>query len=159
TLRETWEPMLEHAVYNQAIARLSRRQLIRAAGALGLSSLILPTITGRLWAQPVFRHYPFTLGVASGDPLPDGVVPWTRLAPEPLAGGGMPMQPVEVSWSVASDDRMRQVVQSGTTIAHPELGHSVHVEVAGLEPGRDYWYRFTVGQEESEIGRTRTAPA
>src|SRR6476661_10209495 len=76
---------------------------------------------------------PFTLGVASGDPSPDGVVLWTRLAPEPLVpGGGMPREAVEVSWQVADDEGMSRVVRSGTAVANPEWGHSVHVEVEGL---------------------------
>ena len=106
-----------------------------------------------------FDRDPFTLGVASGDPLPDGVVLWTRLSLDPLNGGGMPRTPVEVHWAVARDDAMRDVVRSGTVSAVPDLAHSVHVEVSGLEPGRDYWYRFRAGDAESAIGRTRTAPS
>ena len=113
----------------------------------------------KAWAQPLFPAYPFTLGVASGDPLPDGIVLWTRLAPEPLDGGGMPMAVVEVGWKVASDPLMRRIVRRGSELARPELGHSVHAEVHGLEPGREYWYRFVVGRERSPVGRTRTAPA
>lgn len=100
---------------------------------------------------------PFTLGVASGDPLPDAVVIWTRLAPDPLHGGGMPPQGAEVEWQVASDERMQRVVRRGTAFADPGFAHSVHVDVQGLEPGRWYWYRFTVGGFASPIGRTRTA--
>jgi hypothetical protein len=80
-------------------------------------------------------HDPFTLGVASGDPAPDGVLLWTRLTPDPLAGGGMPDEPVTVDWQVAADEQFRQVVAHGSVSARPELGHSVHVEVTGLEPG------------------------
>lgn len=110
-------------------------------------------------AAPKFLADPFSLGVASGDPAPDGVVLWTRLAPEPLAGGGMPPHSVPVEWRVAADDRMRRIVKRGRVAAHPELAHSVHVEVRGLEPARWYWYQFRVGQNLSTIGRTRTAPA
>ena len=60
-----------------------------------------PVLSTRAFAQPLFRAYPFPLGVASGEPWPDSVVLWTRLAPEPLAGGGMPMVNVEVGWEVA----------------------------------------------------------
>jgi len=102
---------------------------------------------------------PFTLGIASGDPLPDSVVLWTRLAPDPLNGGGMPNRPVPVQWEVSTDERFRSVAQRGTTLARPENGHSVHVEVRGLEPARWYWYRFMVRNDISPIGRTRTAPA
>ncbi|MFO1351278.1 MAG: alkaline phosphatase D family protein [Gammaproteobacteria bacterium] len=128
----------------------TRRALLAAGMALALP--------GRLRAQTGFRRYPFTLGVASGEPLPDGVVLWTRLAPEPLAGGGMPMQPLAVRWEVASDGGMNRIVQAGEAIAPPELGHSVHVEVAGLEPGQDCRYRFTVGTERSQVGRTAPRP-
>src|SRR5687767_12204339 len=102
--------------------------------------------------------YPFTLGVASGDPAPDSVVLWTRLAPEPLAGGGMPRERVEVEWQVAEDEGMSRVVRNGRVTATPELGHSVHVEVRGLRPSRWYWYRFKTGPHVSRLGRTRTAP-
>ncbi len=103
----------------------------------------------------------FTLGVASGDPLPDGVVLWTRLAPEPLATdglSGMPRRIVPVRWEVAEDERFRRVVRTGTALAEPDWGHSVHVEVTGLRPDRVYWYRFQVADQVSPVGRTRTAP-
>ncbi len=101
----------------------------------------------------------FTLGVASGNPTPDGFVLWTRLAPNPFHGGGMPPEPVAVSWQVATDDKMSAVVSQGEAIAVPGLAHSVHAEIAGLAPGSWYWYRFRVGSEVSPIGRARTAPA
>ena len=106
-----------------------------------------------------FPTSPFTLGICSGDPGPDGMVLWTRLAIDPLNGGGMPPQPVEVHWQIAADDRMSKVVKSGRAIASPEWGHSVHVEVSGLQPHRWYWYQFRAGNELSPIGRTRTFPA
>src|SRR5690606_13945714 len=105
-----------------------------------------------------FPAYPFSLGVASGDPRSDSVVLWTRLAPEPLDGGGMPWEPVEVRWQVAADENMKRVVRTGTTIANPDWAHSVHVEVDGLQPDRWYWYQFKAGAEVSPIGRTRTMP-
>ncbi|CAN5787688.1 hypothetical protein BH24ACT6_BH24ACT6_20390 [soil metagenome] len=101
----------------------------------------------------------FTLGVASGEPTPDGVVLWTRLASDPLMGGGMPDRPVAVLWEIASDDRFRRVVRRGIELARPQLGHSVHVEVGGLRPGAWYWYRFRTMRDVSPAGRTRTAPA
>ncbi len=133
---------------------ISRRALI---GGLAIGALSAPAI---LRAQQLFTAYPFTLGVAAGDPSADGFVLWTRLAPDPLEPhGGMPLAPVEVEWQVASDAAMRDVVQKGTALARPELAHSVHVEVAGLEPGRPYWYRFTIGRERTTIGTARTLPA
>ena len=111
-------------------------------------------------AQALFRETPFQLGVASGDPSPDGFVLWTRLAPDPLAlHSGMPMTTVPVGWEVAEDEGFKTVVGQGEEIARPELGHSVHVEVAGLKPDRPYWYRFTAGRDRSYAGRARTLPA
>jgi alkaline phosphatase D len=139
--------------------RLGRRQFLSGALALGTVQLGGPVLR-RAWAQPRFASSPFTLGVASGYPLPNGVVLWTRLAPAPLQpGGGMSPDVVGVEWEVASDDKMAHVVQRGTAAATAEWAHSVHVEVEGLEPGRWYWYRFRAGGEVSAVGRTRTAPA
>ncbi|GAB2999845.1 alkaline phosphatase D family protein [Streptomyces pseudoechinosporeus] len=103
---------------------------------------------------------PFTLGVASGDPLPDSVLLWTRLAPAPYEpGGGLAQQRVEVQWEVAADEYFHLTVRRGTAQAHPEYNHTVHVDVDGLLPGREYYYRFRTGSWISETGRTRTAPA
>jgi alkaline phosphatase D len=137
----------------------NRRRFLIGAGAL--SGL---TFTGQLRSHaqsqaPKFTADPFSLGVASGDPLPDGVVLWTRLAPDPLNGGGLPPRAVPVKWEVAADDRMKEVVARGSAVASPELGHSVHIEVKGLKPAQWYWYRFIVGDAVSPVGRTRTAPA
>jgi len=109
--------------------------------------------------RPSFTGYPFTLGVASGEPVSSGVVLWTRLAPEPLNGGGVGADnPVVVAWEVADDEGFARVVQRGTVVARPAWAHSVHVEVSGLEPARWYFYRFLAGDEVSPVGRTRTAP-
>lgn len=110
--------------------------------------------------RPRFAADPFSIGVASGYPLPASVVLWTRLAPvldEP--DGGMPREIVPVRWEIARDELLRDVVATGIAEAHPDWGHSVHVEPGGLEAGRPYWYRFTAGDVQSPIGRTRTAPA
>lgn len=113
-----------------------------------------------LLATPRFAGTPFTLGVASGDPAPDGMVLWTRLATEPLQyGGGMPARPLIVDWQLADDAGMRRVLRSGSALAHPELGHSVHVELEGLAPGRPYWYRFSIAGHASATGCTRTLPS
>jgi len=132
---------------------LTRRLMIAGAGAM----IAAPAI---LRAQTLFTAWPFRLGVATGDPAPDGFVIWTRLAPDPLAEhGGMPMQAVPVDWEVASDEYFRAIVGRGQAIARPELGHAVHVEVTGLQPDRPYWYRFLIGRERSLTGRARTMPA
>ncbi len=101
----------------------------------------------------------FSLGVASGDPVHDGVVLWTRLAPAPLAGGGMLAVDVPVRWQVATDERFRRVVRKGTATASPKWAHSVHVDVKGLRPDAWYHYRFIVNDQVSAVGRTRTTPA
>lgn len=132
-----------------------RRTFIAGATATGLAAPAILRAEGG-----VFREFPFSLGVAAGDPSSDGFVIWTRLAPEPLAPhGGMPLTSIPVDWEVASDGGFRQIVAKGTDLARPELAHSVHVEVAGLQPGRTYFYRFTAGGERSLRGRARTLPA
>jgi alkaline phosphatase D len=103
--------------------------------------------------------YPFKLGISSGEPTATGVVLWTRLAPDPVNGGGMPAERVRVRWEIAHDEAFSRIVKRGDTLAVPELGHSVHVEVDGLEPARSYFYRFIYDGESSPVGRTRTAPA
>ncbi|RYE51607.1 MAG: alkaline phosphatase, partial [Hyphomicrobiales bacterium] len=111
--------------------------------------------------QVRFSEYPFSLGVASGDPWPDGFVIWTKLAPKPLEEhGGMPLVAVPVRWEVAEDESFTRILKSGEAMARPELGHSVHVEVDGLLPRRPYFYRFIADRAvSSPVGRVRTAPA
>lgn len=92
--------------------------------------------------------------------MPDSVVLWTRLAPEPYqADSGLPAEPVTVEWEIAEDEDFFLTAGSGQVVAHPEFHHAVHVEPDGLEPGQTYYYRFTVGEWTSPVGRTRTAPA
>ena len=142
-----------------ALPRRSRREFLRAVGALALSGAATPA-TAAAARSLRLPGYAFALGVASGYPLSDGVVLWTRLAPAPLEpGGGMPDLRVPIRWEVAEDERFRRIVRKGQTHAMPEWAHAVHVEVDGLRPGRWYWYRFIAAGEISSIGRTRTAPA
>jgi alkaline phosphatase D len=140
---------------------LDRRRLLDISWKASAGAIALSLLPGDdLFAAPALGANPFTLGVASGDPTPDGIVLWTRLAPDPLVGGGMPARAVGVHWRVASDEGMQTIVAQGQATAIPELAHSVHVEVSGLRPRRYYWYQFSYGQEEeSPIGRFRTAPA
>jgi alkaline phosphatase D len=100
---------------------------------------------------------PFTLGVASGDPSVGGVVLWTRLAPDPLAGGGMPDADVDVAWDIARDDTFTDLWASGTVTALATHGHSIHLQ-AEMQPGW-WYYRFRVGEWTSPVGRTQPAPA
>ena len=139
--------------------RVSRRDFIRVgrdvATCVALGSL--PAFGGE--REPRFRSNPFMLGVASGDPLPNGVVLWTRLDSAALDQAGALTARVPVGWEIAEDDNFRHIVRKGSHLALTELGHSVHAEVYGLRPGRHYWYRFMAGGEISITGRTRTAPA
>jgi alkaline phosphatase D len=129
----------------------NRRAVIGGLGA----SLAAPAI---IRAQTV-SDTPFKLGVASGDPSPDGFVIWTRIAPKPLElHSGLRMNKMTVAWEVATDERFAAVVAKGEEIARPELGHSIHAEVAGLQPNRPYWYRFTLGGATSPVGRAKTLP-
>lgn len=131
---------------------MDRRALLRLAAPLAAAGA-LPRWA---WSSPGWGNDPFALGVASGDPAPDGFVLWTRLLPpEPGAANG----PATVRWELAHDDRFRQIARTGTATALPELAHSVHVELRGLPPGRWYHYRFLHGDAASPTGRTRTAPA
>ena len=142
----------------------SRRTLLRTGlvtgGAATLGARQLDTRATAAATPP--RRNPFTLGVASGDPWPTSVVIWTRLAVNPLADnglGGMSASMQAVQWQVATDAAFANVVRSGTANAWAKYAHSVHVEVGGLLPGSEYFYRFRLGRYYSRVGRTRTAPA
>ena len=136
---------------------IDRREFLRVAGLLGVSQALPARATGR---KVRFDSYPFTLGVASGYPTPDGFVLWTRLAPRPLEpGGGLAPEPVPMHWEVAEDQGFSRIVASRAEFPGPEWAHSVHAEVRGLRPERWYWYRFVAGDAVSPVGRTRTAPA
>lgn len=138
---------------------VSRRLFLRYVSALSA----LPYVASRTKAADqklVFADDPFKLGVASGDPDDHSVVLWTRLAPRPLdPDGGLKPVAIDVAWELAEDEGMKKIVSSGTAVATPQLGHSVHVLVKGLRPDRWYWYRFLVGDAVSPVGRTRTLPA
>jgi alkaline phosphatase D len=133
-----------------------RRRTFIAGGLAGAGATVLPLPSANAVS------YPFTLGVASGEPAADGFVIWTRLAPSPLNAdglGGMANTAVGVEWQIASDQRFTQLVRVGTTTAVQASAHTVHVELGGLEPGREYWYRFRALGFISPVGRARTAPA
>jgi alkaline phosphatase D len=131
---------------------LSRRTLLVKGGA-ALCGLPLAGLPFRR-----FQASPFGLGVSSGDPTADGVVLWTRLLPQAVDARGMAPARVDVAWELAADDRLSKIVRRGVAEATPAWGHSVHVEVNGLDPDRWYWYRFRAGDAWSPTGRTRTMP-
>jgi alkaline phosphatase D len=136
------------------VAAAGRRRVLQLATA-GAGMLWLPRSA---WSRPSLSDNPFSLGVASGSPTHDSVVLWTRLMAPDLAPLLDP-QPVTVRWELAHDEGFSRIVRSGQAQAVPELAHSVHVEVSGLDPDRWYWYRFMAGAAASPIGRTRTFPA
>jgi alkaline phosphatase D len=143
--------------------RIDRRRFMAGTGA-GL--IAAPALLSGAFAQE--RRWsggdPFALGVASGAPRPDGFVLWTRLAPDPLspdpaAPGGMSGGDVPVTYEIASDPAMRDIVRRGTATAERAYAHSVHADVRGLPPGRSYWYRFISGDAASPVGRAMTPVA
>lgn len=133
---------------------MDRRDFL-ASTLLGLSS----PLTAPLASAVEFSSNPFTLGIASGDVTDSATVLWTRLSPDPLeADGGMSSSSVPVRWELSLDATMSRVVRQGEVLATPALAHSVHVEIEGLEPNREYWYRFLASTYRSRIGRTKTLP-
>ncbi|MEK7255988.1 MAG: alkaline phosphatase D family protein [Bacteroidota bacterium] len=96
------------------------------------------------------RLQPFYFGVASGDPLPDGVVIWTKIALQTA-------EPQQVEWQVATDTALQNVVQSGTVRTDTASAFTVKIDVKNLQPGTTYFYRFKHQSVFSPIGRTKTA--
>jgi alkaline phosphatase D len=139
---------------------LSRRHVLRAALTAAAAGAAAPWAGSAFARTPVFLNDPFSLGVASGDPTPDGAVIWTRLAPSPIQpDGGMPEEPVELGWEVAADEGFRRILAAGRTLARPDNAHCVHVELRGLPAGTPLFYRFHAGEATSPTGRFATAPA
>lgn len=136
---------------------VDRRTVLRlaglTAGAGAVATAALPEAATA--ADGVFRH-----GVASGDPLPGGILLWTRVTPTPesLPGSGAGPQ-ASVEWQVATDAGFADVISSGTFVTGPERDHTVKVDVSGLRPATTYWYRFGHAGAWSPAGRTMTAPA
>jgi alkaline phosphatase D len=144
---------------NTPLPAMDRRRFLQYTWAGVGASLSFALLPGRdLLAAPRFGDNPFTLGVASGDPTPNGIVLWTRLAPNPADPQSLGQADIPVRWRIAADDNMRSVAARGTPFSSARLAHSVHVEAEGLLPGRDYFYQFNVRGEESAIGHFRTAP-
>ncbi len=135
-------------------SRIGRRAFLAGSVGTGLATVAgVRPAAGLL--DPPFRH-----GIASGDPTDTAVIIWTRLTPTPESLPGSGVGPVvDVSWEVALDPGFVAVVASGTTEAAPAGDHTVKVDVTGLAPDTDHWYRFRALAATSPIGRTRTAPA
>ncbi|MET7285021.1 alkaline phosphatase D family protein [Streptomyces sp. NPDC005573] len=135
----------------------SRRTVVKAAAATAaLAGPLAAALPARAAADaPAFLH-----GVASGDPLPDGVLLWTRVTPTPDATPGSGTGPdTEVTWTVARDRALTNVVAQGSTTATAAADHTVKADIRGLQPATDYYFRFSAGTAVSPVARTRTAPA
>ncbi|MER6479607.1 alkaline phosphatase D family protein [Streptomyces filamentosus] len=136
----------------------TRRTVVKAAA---VTAAVGPALLGA--AAPALADAPaaaFLHGIASGDPLPDGVLLWTRVTPSPEAvpGSGLGAD-VRVDWEVAEDRSFARVVASGAATATAAADHTVKADVRGLRPATAYFFRFTAGSAVSATGRTRTAPA
>ncbi|HZX38743.1 MAG TPA: alkaline phosphatase D family protein [Streptomyces sp.] len=153
-----------HAPELRAAAQhIGRRRFLTVTGAAAALAFAV-NLPGTAHAAELdakkITEDPFTLGVASGDPQPGSVLLWTRLATRPYEpDSGLPRAKFPVLWELAHDSRFRRIARRGSVVAHPEFHHSVHVEVAGLDNDRPYYYRFRAGNWISPTGRTRTAPA
>lgn len=171
--------MREREAKSIASQQYSRRRVLQNSAAAGVAVSTALFSPGSAWAQslnfgsnansqplePPAGEIPFLHGVASGDPLSNSVILWTRITPDenalPGSGNG---EPTEVLWEVAADEGFGSVVATGTITTDPESDHTVHVEPQGLEPSTVYFYRFTVAGgphkgKQSPVGRTKTAPA
>ncbi|WP_406717401.1 alkaline phosphatase D family protein [Streptomyces althioticus] len=134
-----------------------RRTVVKAAAA---TAALAGPLAAALPARAVQQAPAFLHGVASGDPLPDGVLLWTRVTPTPDALPGSGAGPdTEVRWTVARDRTFTDVVARGTVLATAASDHTVKADVRGLRPATDYWFRFSAGGTDSPAARTRTAPA
>ncbi|WP_346764503.1 alkaline phosphatase D family protein [Rhodococcus sp. HNM0569] len=137
----------------RARTAVSRRTLLRSATLTGALVWAAPALAHA--AEPVFAH-----GVASGDPLPDAVVLWTRVTPSPDATPGSGRgDAVDVEWAVSRDEAFTEVVANGRVTAGPSRDHTVSVDVDGLAPATTYFYRFACRGTVSAVGRTRTTAA
>lgn len=133
-----------------------RRTALKAVAATAvLAGPLAAALPARAAEAPVFLH-----GLASGDPLPDGVLLWTRVTPTAEATPGSGLGPdTVVSWVVATDKALTNVVATGSTTATAASDHTVKADIRGLAPATDYWFRFSSGGSDSPVARTRTAPA
>ncbi|WP_374210696.1 alkaline phosphatase D family protein [Streptomyces griseoincarnatus] len=145
------------AIADTASLTPRRRTVVKAAAA---TAALAGPLAAALPARAVQQAPAFLHGVASGDPLPDGVLLWTRVTPTPDALPGSGAGPdTEVRWTVARDRTFTDVVAQGTVLATAASDHTVKADVRGLRPATDYWFRFSAGGADSPAARTRTAPA
>lgn len=150
--------MTSHLNPSQTAATPRRRTVVLAAAAT--AALAPLTALGAPAAHAAESAPAFLHGVASGDPLPDGILLWTRVTPTAAAVPGSGAGPAtQVTWEMAEDKAFSRVVANGSVTASAASDHTVKADVRGLRPQTAYWYRFTAGAAVSPVGRTRTAPA
>ena len=141
---------------------LGRRNFLRGGAQLGLAiaTCAIPGLAAgagtRLRSLP---NNPFTLGVASGDPTPDSIVLWTKLDSAVVSQANASELGIEVDFEISDSPNFTTIRRKGTVVALPEMSHSVHAEIRGLEPAREYYFRWMVAGENSTTGRAKTAPA
>ncbi|MFF6823332.1 alkaline phosphatase D family protein [Streptomyces longwoodensis] len=134
-----------------------RRTVVKAAAA---TAVLAGPLAAALPARAADEAPAFLHGVASGDPLPDGILLWTRVTPTAAATPGSGIGPdLEVEWVMARDKALTTVVAKGSVTATAASDHTVKADVRGLQPATDYWFRFSAGGTDSPVARTRTAPA
>lgn len=147
---------------------LSRRELMRRASVLGAATVTPGALTacsssdggdggGSSGAAQKLPMTLFAHGVASGDPTPDAVIIWTRVSPELLDSA--PAGVIEVSYEVATDPALQNVIADGSFSTDESRDFTVKVDVTGLDAGTTYYYRFYALENGSMVGRTRTAPS
>lgn len=140
------------------MASNSRRRFLGSLGAtFGLAGVGATAPLSSLLAAS-FKTDPFSLGIASGDPTSDGFVIWTRLLADAPQTMTRPAQAYEVLYEISESPAFSTIVQTGRATALSAAAHSLHVEVTGLKPQRDYFYRFVAGGARSATGRARTLP-
>ncbi|MEV2226640.1 alkaline phosphatase D family protein [Nocardia vinacea] len=144
--------MAENVVVPDSEA-FARRTLLKGGAAATVAAIAIATPARA--EGPIFRH-----GVASGDPLPNGLIIWTRItvSDDATPGSGVG-ESAAVRWEVAVDERFASVTAAGIATATADSDHTVKIDVTDLQPGSAYFYRFTAFGVHSPIGRTRTAPA
>ncbi|MFJ6936106.1 alkaline phosphatase D family protein [Streptomyces sp. NPDC101132] len=145
---------------SSAAAPRRRTVVLAAAATAALAPITAQAALGTSAAYAAEGTAAFLHGVASGDPLPDGVLLWTRVTPTPEAVPGSGLGPdTDVTWEVAEDRGFARIVASGTTTATAAADHTVKADVRGLRPETSYFFRFATGGVTSATGRTRTTAA
>ncbi len=133
---------------------MQRRDLLKLAAV----SATLTSLPSAGWSRQSWDSNPFSLGIASGSPTSDSIVLWTRLGLAEVEAAGRSRSPIPVAWQIAHDRNFGHIAKQGEVLASPTLAHAVHAEVSGLEPDREYFYRFISGDAVSATGHTRTFP-